>query len=350
MHKSLNDASRKTRIPHQQSEVVFEEESILKPALFFILALITCVTTTLAAFSPTMLECVAPAGTGGAWDFTCRAVMKTMLELKLVPESKTTNRAGNGGGLAFSSIATDRNAEANLLVAASTSTTMRLAQNRFSPSTENDVRWLAAIAADYGVIVVRINSPWKSLKTLLEALKVNPERIIFGGGSAIGGQDHIKVLLLARAAKIEPSKIRYQAFDGGGQALEALKRGEVQVFPGDASEVGALLETGTLRALAVQSPRRLDGVFAKIPTVRELGLNAEWVIWRGFYVPKNMPSEAYDYWVNALRRVERSNEWAKVRQQNHFGQFWMAGPEFEVFIGRQVNTLRTLSKEFGLMP
>jgi putative tricarboxylic transport membrane protein len=197
---------------------------------------------------------------------------------------------------------------------------------------------------------VRNNAPWKSLKSLLEVLKANPEKIVFGGGSAIGGQDHIKVLLLARAAKIEPSKIRYQAFDGGGQALEALLQGKIQVFPGDASEVGAPLEAGKLRALAVQSPRRLDGIFAKIPTVRELGLNAEWVIWRGFYVPKNMPAEAYDYWVNALRRVERSDEWARVRQEHHFGQFWMAGPEFEVFIGRQVNTLRTLSREFGLMP
>jgi putative tricarboxylic transport membrane protein len=322
----------------------------LKRILFSLLVLTGFVTTTLAAFSPTMLECVAPAGTGGAWDFTCRAVMKTMFELKLVPETTTTNLAGNGGGLAFSSIATDRNAETNLLVAASTSTSMRLAQNRFSPSTENDVRWLAAIAADYGVIVVRNNSPWKSLKTLLEALKANPEKIIFGGGSAIGGQDHIKVLLLARAAGIAVNKIRYQAFDGGGQALEALLQGKVQVFPGDASEVGAPLLAGKLRALAVQSPRRLNGIFANVPTVRELGLNAEWVIWRGFYVPKNMPTPAYEYWVNALRRVERSSEWEQVRHDQHLGQFWMAGPEFEVFIGRQVNTLRTLSREFGLMP
>jgi putative tricarboxylic transport membrane protein len=322
----------------------------LKRILFFILALVTCVTTTLAAFSPAMLECIAPAGIGGAWDFTCRAVTKTMLELKLVPESTTSNLAGNGGGLAFSSIATNRNAEANLLVAASTSTTMRLAQERFLPNSENDVRWLAAIAADYGVITVRKNASWKSLKALLEALKANPKKIIFGGGSAIGGQDHIKVLLLARAAGIAPSKIRYQAFDGGGQALEALLQGKVQVFPGDASEVGAPLAAGKLRALAVQSPRRLDGIFANIPTVRELGLNAEWVIWRGFYVPKNMPAPAYEYWVNALRRVERSSEWERVRRDQHLGQFWMAGPEFEVFIGRQVNTLRTLSKEFGLMP
>lgn len=321
----------------------------MKRALFLI-ALTTCVTTTLAAFSPTTLECVAPAGSGGAWDFTCRAVTKTMLELNLVPESKTTNLAGNGGGLAFSSIATVRNAETNLLVAASTSTSMRLAQNRFSPSTENDVRWLAAIAADYGVMAVRSNSPWKSLKALLEALKANPDKMVFGGGSATGGQDHIKVLLLARAAGIAANKIRYQAFDGGGQALEALLQGKVQVFPGDASEVGAPLLAGKLRALAVQSPRRLNGVFANVPTVRELGLNAEWVIWRGFYVPKNMPTPAYEYWVSALRRVERSSEWEQVRHEQHLGQFWMAGPEFEVFIGRQVNTLRSLSKEFGLMP
>ena len=272
------------------------------------------------AFTPQRAECIAPAGLGGAWDFTCRAVVRTMLDLGLVPQVSTTNLAGNGGGVAFSSVVSSRMTDANLIVTASTSTTLRLAQHQFGPYSENDVRWLAAIAADYGVITVSRAAPWSTLEALLRALRTNPEKIVFGGGSAVGGQDHMKVLVLARAAGIDPKRIRYQAFDGGGQALKALLQGIVQVFPGDASEVGTQLQAGKIRALAVQSPRRLSGVFARVPTVKELGFDAEWVIWRGFFVPKNMPSNAYDFWVNALRRVERSSEWASLRQQHQIGR------------------------------
>jgi putative tricarboxylic transport membrane protein len=304
----------------------------------------------LAQFTPRNPECIAPAGAGGGWDFTCRSVAQVMQDLRIVTQPiRVTNMTGGGGGVAYANVVTQRSDDPNLIVAASPATTLRLAQGQYSRFTERDVRWLGAVAADFGLVAVKADAPWKTMQELVAAWKADPAKITVGGGSAVGGQDHMKVMLLARAAGIDPRSIKYVPFDGGGQALTSLLGGFIQVFPGDASELRAQLEAGTVRVLAVMSPRRLPGAFANVPTLRELGFNVDWVVWRGFYVPKNMPIEAYEFWVRALRQVERSPEWARVREQNSLGQFFMAGAEFQVFIDRQVNQFRNLSRELGLI-
>ncbi|MDW8425744.1 MAG: tripartite tricarboxylate transporter substrate-binding protein [Meiothermus sp.] len=303
-----------------------------------------------AQFTPRNPECIAPAGAGGGWDFTCRSVAQVMQDLRLVPQPiKTTNVTGGGGGVAYANVVTQRSDDANLIVAASPATTVRLAQGQYSRFTERDVRWLGAVAADFGLVAVKADAPWKTMQELVAAWKADPSKIAVGGGSAVGGQDHMKVLLLGRAAGIEPRAIKYVPFDGGGEALTSLLGGFVQVFAGDASELRAQVQSGTVRVLGVMSPRRLGGVYASVPTLKELGYNVEWVVWRGFYVPKNMPPQAYEFWARALREVERSPEWARVREQNALGQFFMAGAEFQVFIDRQVNQFRNLSRELGII-
>lgn len=315
-----------------------------------LLGLVSVLGSVAMAFSPKSPECIAPAGAGGGWDFTCRTVSEVLFNLKLVPQPiKTTNVTGAGGGVAYANVVTQRDNDANLIVAASPATTVRLAQGQFSRFTERDVRWLAAVAADFGLVAVKADAPWKNMQELVAAWKADPSKVAVGGGSAVGGQDHMKVLLLGRAAGLEPRSIRYVPFDGGGQAITSLLGGFIQVFAGDASELRGQVEGGTVRVLGIMSPRRLPAPYANIPTLRELGYAVDWVVWRGFYAPKNMPNDAFDYWVQAMRRMERSPEWAKIREQNSLGQFLMVGAEFQVFIDRQVNQFRNLSRELGLI-
>lgn len=219
-----------------------------------------------AQFTPRNPECIAPAGAGGGWDFTCRSVAQVMQDLKIVSQPiKTTNLTGGGGGVAYANVVTQRNNDANLIVAAIPATTVRLAQGQFSRFTERDVRWLGAVAADFGLVAVKADAPWKTMQELVAAWKTDPAKIAVGGGSAVGGQDHMKVLLLGRAAGIEPRSIKYVPFDGGGQALTSLLGGFIQVFAGDASELRAQVESGTVRVLGVMSPRRL---LRPMPTCR----------------------------------------------------------------------------------
>ncbi len=238
----------------------------------------------------------------------------------------------------------------NVLIAASPSTTLRLAQRQYGPLTVDDVRWIGALGAEYGVLAVAANAPFRTLDDLLDAWRLDPSTAVVSGGSAVAGQDHMKVLLLAHRAGIDPRRIRYVPFDGGGEAMTALLGDFVQVFSGEGSEVEGQVAAGRLRVLVVLSPERLEGPLASVPTARESGLDVTWVTWRGFYVPGEITEGEYDRWVDVLGRVGQSNAWEEARAVNRLQPFLLVGDEFATFVRAQVEDFQELSREIGLIP
>lgn len=295
-------------------------------------------------------ECLAPANAGGGWDLTCRSVGRVLQELDLAPGLvRTTNLPGAGGGVAYARTVARRGDDANLLVAASPSTVLRLAQRQYGSLTEHDVRWVGALGAEFGVLAVAADAPWQSLDDLLDAWRGDPTTVVVSGGSAVAGQDHMKVLLLAHRAGIDPRRIRYVPFDGGGEAMTALLGGFVQLFSGEASEVEGQVQAGRLRVLVTLAPERMEGPLASVPTARESGIDVTWVTWRGFYVPGDIGDEAYRRWVDVLDRVGRSEAWARARRENRLQPFFLVGDEFSGFVHEQVASFREMSREIGLI-
>ena len=270
--------------------------------------------------------------------------------MRLAPGSvRVTNMPGAGGGVAFAHTVTLRERDSGLIVAASPSTTLRLAQRQYGGFSEDDVRWVVALGAEYGVLAVGRDSRFRGLEDLLAAWRANPASVISGGGSAVAGQDHMKVLLLAHRAGLDPRRIRYVPFDGGGEALTALLGGFIQLFSGEASEIEGQLEAGAVRLLAVMAPERLTGPLAHVPTAREQGVELDWVTWRGFYVPGGISDAAYGRWVDALTRVAESPTWTAARDRYGLQPFFLAGEEFRAAVERQVVDFRAMSREIGLI-
>ncbi len=304
----------------------------------------------MAGFMPSSPECIAPANPGGGWDFTCRAVAKAMSDSGAIDGTiQVTNMAGGGGGVAFANVVTERNEDDNLIIAASPATTLRLAQGQYGDFTEEDVRWLGVMGADFAVIAVAADSEYQSLEDLMAAVTADPTSVNFGGGSAIGGQDHMKVMLLAQSADLDPLGLSYTPFDGGGEALTALLGGFIDVFPGDASEVIGQVESGDVRVLAALTSERLAAPLDEVPTAAEAGYPAEWIVFRGFYAPGGMSAEAYDWWVSALAATAESEAWATARAEGGLGEFFLAGDEFETFAREQIVNFRQLSVDLGII-
>jgi putative tricarboxylic transport membrane protein len=205
------------------------------------------------------------------------------------------------------------------------------------------------VGAEYGILAVAADAPWPNLSALLEAWRKDPGSIVVSGGSAVAGQDHMKILLLARSAGLDPRRIRYVPFDGGGEAMTALLGGFVQVFSGEASEVEGQLAAGRMRILSVLAPERLDGPLAAVPTAREEGFDVTWVTWRGFYVPGEIGDEAYRAWVDRLGTLVASPAWEEARVTNRLEQFALVGDDFDAFVRDQVRDFRTMSREIGLI-
>lgn len=304
-----------------------------------------------AAFQPGNTECIAPAGAGGGWDMTCRLVGKALQDLKLIPGSmQVTNKAGGGGGAAYAEVVNKRGTDNNLIVAASTATSSRLGQGAYPGNTMDQVRWVASVGADYGMIAVSADSPINTLPELLAKVKADPTSVAFAGGSAVGGWDHLKVLIAAKKAGIGNLRgIKYVAFDGGGEAVTQLLGGKVQAFTGDISEAKGFVDAGKIKVLAVLAPERLAGDFAKFPTAKEQGLDAVGANWRGFYAPGQMSNDAYNFWVKSVGTVYDSKEWKDVMAKQGMAPLNLRGDAFQRFVKDSVDEIQALSKEIGII-
>jgi len=295
-------------------------------------------------------ECIAPANPGGGWDLACRITARAMEQAGLSPGLvRVTNMPGAGGGIAYAHAVTQRSDHGNVFFSASPATALRLAQEQFGHLSVDDVRWIGAVAAEYGIIAVSQNARWGTLSDLMADWARDPLSLVVAGGSAAAGQDHMKVMLLARSAGITPGQVRYVPFDGGGEALTALLGGFVSVFPGEASEAEAQLEAGNIRVLAVLAPERIPGPLADVPTAREQGFDVVWVTWRGFYVPGDITDAEYERWVDAMRELNASVEWQEILRLNRLRPYSIVGVEFENFVREQVRDFETLSRDIGLL-
>ncbi|HCP81641.1 MAG TPA: C4-dicarboxylate ABC transporter substrate-binding protein [Octadecabacter sp.] len=295
-------------------------------------------------------ECIAPANPGGGWDFTCRQIGKILFDIGQVDAPvQVTNLAGAGGGLAFSTVVNERNDDADLIVAASSATTTRLAQNAYGGATADQVRFVGAIGADPGVIVVAADSPYQSLNELIDAIIADPSSVAFAGGSAVGGFDHLKPLqVLTAAGFTDITAVRYIGVDGGADAITQTVGGFTQAMTGDMSEVVGFLDSGDIRVLAVLTEARVPG-FEDIPTAMEQGYDVVAVNWRGLYVPKGISDEDFNLWAERLQAVADSAEWQQAMTDNGLAPFTKVGDDFQSWIDSVVASTEELSREIGVI-
>ncbi|SDD77538.1 putative tricarboxylic transport membrane protein [Paracoccus isoporae] len=304
-------------------------------------------TAALPAFAE---ECIAPANPGGGWDFTCRQIGRIMTELGLVPNMvQVTNITGAGGGVAYTHVVGDRNEDPDVFVAASSATTTRLAQNAFAGATADQVRWVGTIGGDPGVIVVANDSEYQTLNDLVEAVKADPSAVAFAGGSAVGGFDHLKVLMMLDAAGFEDARaVKYIGLDGGADAITQTVGGFAQAMTGDLSEITGFISSGDVRPIAVLSEERVPG-FEDVPTAKEQGIDSVAMNWRGVYVPKGISDEDYDKWVDWLQQVGASDQWQTVMEENGLAPYDIFGADFEAFVADNIAQIQDVSREIGLL-
>ena len=307
---------------------------------------------TVSGFTPQNTEGIAPADPGGGWDFTCRQVGKLLGDLELVPGTvRVTNMTGGVGATAYGHVMSRRAEDPNLIVATSTVGVTQIAQNRY-PADIDVMRWLAMLYADVGVVLVNADSPYQSLDDLMAAVKEDPESVVFGGSSGVGGWDHLRLLLLAREAGVpteDLGKIRWVQYSGGTDAVTQMLGGFLDAVSTDIGEIAGFVEAGQITALAAMSDEPLPGKFESIPTAKSQGYDVTGYNWRGFYLGGDAPDEAYDFWVDALQKLYESEEWQQVALDNGLTPIWRGGPEFQTFVEEQAAAMRQISEDIGVI-
>lgn len=293
-------------------------------------------------------ECVAPANPGGGFDLTCR-VAQTGLEPHVSEPIQVTFMPGGIGAVAYNLFNTTRTDDGSAIVAFSTGSLLNIVTGKYGEFTQDDVRWVGTAGADFGAVVVREDSPYTDLASLMDAFSADPASVVVGAGGSVGSQDWMKGALLLREAGASPMDMRYVAFDGGGDAIAALLGGSIEVYMGDVGEMVPHIDAGQMRLLAVMSPERLDAPFAEIPTAMEQGYDVEWTIMRGFYMGGDVSDEDYQKWVDAFEAAYASEEFATVQAEKGLLPINLAGDALTERVNADVELLTEIATEAGLV-
>ncbi|QRX84255.1 tripartite tricarboxylate transporter substrate binding protein [Glaciimonas sp. PAMC28666] len=304
-------------------------------------------------------ECLAPAKPGGGMDLTCKLIQKGMLlpttltvsQKNAVPPIaiRTTYLPGGIGAVAWNAIVTQRSGEAQTLVAFSGGSLMNLAQGKYGRASPANVRWVAAVGADYGMIAVRSDSPFKNLRDLMQALKDNPSKVTIGAAGTVGSQDWLKISLLARKRHIDPKTLRFVALEGGGESFTALRAGHVQAVSGDASEAMLHAADNEIRILAVLSDNRLPGALANVPTAREQGIDVSWPIIRGVYMGPHVSDADYHRWINVFDQMMATPEFDRLRTEGGLFPFSLTGKALTEYVKKTVYQYGQQANAMGLV-
>ena len=256
------------------------------------------------------VELIAPAGPGGGYDLTIRALAQCLQETGLAEVPlPVTNKPGGGGRVCLEYMHERRGTDEMLVVYSPPLCLIHLNGSTELNYRENTTP-IAKLAVDYGCFAVKADSPYQTLDQVMDQLKRDPRSVRIGGTSSVYSMDHVQFLKIARAAGVTGlQEIPYEGFENGG--VMAQLRGErVDVMSAGLSDVLGLMDSGDIRVLAVTAPERLEGeAVSQIPTCRELGIDAEFSNWRGIFGPEDMPDYAVEYWGEILQKMAGTAEW-----------------------------------------
>jgi putative tricarboxylic transport membrane protein len=210
-----------------------------------------------------------------------------------------------------------------------------------------DVTPLALLFDDYFVLMVRADSPIKSLADVKQRLMRDPAAVSFGFGPGLGAGTHIAAAVAAKAMGADVRKGRFIPYRNAGEAVTGMLSGEIDIVSGTAVTAPAFIASGRVRALAVMSAQRLSGQLARVPTAREQGVDAEYINWRGVVGPKGMGKPQAAFWVHALEAVRSTEAWQKELQRNFWTDNFKAGAAFDRFLSEQEDAFRRVWAEIG---
>ena len=299
----------------------------------------------LSAFAAANVKMMVPANPGGGWDTTGRALGKALVDSGAASTVSYDNKGGAAGALGLAQFVNGSKGDPNALMVMGA--VMLGGQITGKPPVSlSQATPIARLSSEYNVFVVPADSPFKSIKEVVEQLKKDPGSVKWGGGSR-GATEHIAAAMIAREVGADPAKINYVAFRGGGEATAAILGGNVTIGGSGYSEFAEYINTGKMRALAVTSETRLPGV--NIPTLKEQGINVVIGNWRGVYgAPGITPAQRQTLTDMVLKAV-KSKSWIEASQKNNWTPAVLSGPAFDKFVDDDFASLRATMVKSGMI-
>ena len=271
------------------------------------------------------VKMLIPANPGGGWDTTGRELGKAMTASGAVKNIQYDNKGGAAGAIGIAQFVNSAKGDPNAMMMGGMVMIGGLIQAK-SPVTIDQVTPIARLTSEFEVIVVPANGP-KTLKELLDKFKANPGSVSWGGGSA-GGSDQILAWLIAREVGVEPTKVNYIAFKGGGESVSAIIGGHVSAGIAGLSEFAQHIKSGKMRALAVSSAKSMEG----IASLKEQGVNVELANWRGVFGAPGITKAQRDDLIKVVETAVKSKEWKETLKRQEWEDFYLPGDAYGQYL------------------
>jgi putative tricarboxylic transport membrane protein len=314
----------------------------MRHSLFSLLVAFAISISAITSHAQSSLKMMIPANPGGGWDQTGRHLAAAMQSAKLVSSVQFDNKGGAGGTIGLAQFINSSKGDPNAVMIGGMVMVGAIYLDN-APVNLSMVTPVARLTGEYEMIVVPANSPHKSMGDLVKTFKANPGGVSWGGGSA-GGTDHILVGLIAKAAGVDPAKINYVPFKGGGEAIAAIVGGHVTAGVSGIGEFAEHVKGGRMRALAVSSASPIDNV----PTLKEQGLGVELTNWRGVFGAPAITSVQRDALIKIVRGATESAAWKTTLEKLGWSPIFLSGEEYKKFIDEDTKRIAGIIDSLGI--
>jgi putative tricarboxylic transport membrane protein len=294
------------------------------------------------AYALDQVKFMIGANPGGGFDQTGRGLGAAMIASGQAKGTTFENKGGAGGIIGLTQFVNTEKNNPNAMIVTGAVMVGAIETNK-PPVTLKNATPIARLFADTMIIVVPTGSPIQNMKDLVAQFKANPGSVSWGGGSK-GSIDHIMAGLIAKDVGVDPAKLNYIPFAGGGEAKAAILGSQVTVGIAGVSEFLPDIEAGKMRALAISSSFKLRN----FTTLKDQGINVEIYNWRGVYGAPGITAEQRKELIDAVVKSTEHASWKDTLKKNDWGAFLLTGDDFGKFVDAESIRLGATLKDLGV--
>ncbi|MBK0393861.1 Bug family tripartite tricarboxylate transporter substrate binding protein [Ramlibacter algicola] len=322
------------------------------PTVFALAAAASFAAPAFAAWEPAKpVEFVVPAGTGGGADQMARLIQGVVVKHNLMKQPLVVvNKSGGAGAEGFLDVKNAKGDPHKIVVTLSNLFTTPLATG--VPFNWRDMTPVTMMALDNFVLWVNADTPYKSAKDYVEAVKkAGPSKMKMGGT----GSKQEDQIITAAIEKATGTKFIYVPFKGGGEVAVQLVGKHVDSTVNNPIEAVAQWRANQVRALCVFDEKRMpykdkitdSQAWGDVPTCSEAGIPTTYTMLRGIFMAPGVTKEQTQYYVDLLKKVRETPEWKDYMNKGAFNQTSMDGDKFTEWLGKAEQTHRDLMKDNG---
>jgi len=298
-----------------------------------------------AQFKPTKpVEFIVHTGPGGGADVLARFISQTIEKENLAPVRFQVNNKSGGGGLTAMAYVAEKKGDTHAIAVFTGNWLTNPLIRKEAKFTVKDLTPVVRLVLEPALIAVKADSPYKTLKDLIEASKKNPGKLKQSGGSQTSRDNVVRQLLMKETG----ANWAYISFPGGGERIAALLGGHVDLMVVEPQEAGEHIRAGNMRVIAQVSEKRLAG-FPNVPTIKEAGYDIPVVPQvRGILMPPGVAPDVVAYYEDLFLRLSKTATWKKYLDDQQFEDGYMKSAELTKFFDTFSDQMRGILKEAGI--